>query len=81
MEDPKFKEFSTNIRKVKELKNQYEELSEFDCPFNRLGTRLLMEEYISMGKTLRDGNADRFWRNDFKKIPLPRFALLLGHNN
>lgn len=63
MEDPKFKEFTTNIKKVKELKQQYEELSEFDCPFNKLGTRLLMEEYVSLSKTLRDGNSQRFWQN------------------
>ena len=81
MQDPKFKEFTTNIIKVKELKHQYEELSEFDCPFNKLGTRILMQEYVSLGQTLREGNQDRFQRIDFKKVPLPRFGLLLGHNN
>jgi len=40
-----------------------------------------MDEYVSLGSSLRNGNADRFWRNDFKKVSLPRFALLMGHNN
>lgn len=40
-----------------------------------------MEEYTSLAKTLREGNADRFWQNEFKKAPLPRFALMMGHNN
>jgi hypothetical protein len=66
---------------VKSLKGTYEQLSEFDCPYNKLGTRILMEEYVSLGRTLRDGNEDRFWQNEFKKAPLPRFALMVGHNN
>lgn len=34
-----------------------------------------------MAKTLREGNYHRYWKNDFKKLQLPKFGLLLGHNN
>lgn len=42
---------------------------------------MLMEEYVSLGDTLREGNEDRFYNIDFKKQQLPKFALILGHNN
>jgi len=53
MEDPKFKEYTTNIKKTQELKKQFEELSFYDCPYNKLGTRMLMEEYSSLAESLR----------------------------
>lgn len=42
---------------------------------------MLMEEYVEIGNTLRGGNEYRFGKYDFKRNPLPKFALLLGHNN
>lgn len=71
----------TNIKKTTELKKQFEELSVYECPYQKLQTRMLIEEYVDIGASLRSGNAYRFEKYDSKKIQPPKFALLLGHNN
>jgi antiviral helicase SKI2 len=81
LEDPKFKEYVTNIKKTEELKKQFEDLSIYECPFQKLQTRMLMEEYVELGNDLREANAYNFRQIDFRKVQLPKFALLLGHNN
>lgn len=43
LEDPKFKEYVTNIKKTEELKKQFEDLSIYECPYQKLQTRMLME--------------------------------------
>jgi hypothetical protein len=42
LENPKFSELASNIKFFKEYKSNYQQLSEFECPFNKLGTRILM---------------------------------------
>jgi hypothetical protein len=56
-------------------------LSYFECPYNKLGTALLMEEYVHIAADLRGGNEFRFAKHDLKKLQLPKYALMLGHNN
>ena len=42
---------------------------------------MLIEEYVEMGNNLRDANQYRWKQIEFKKVNLPRYGLLLGHNN
>lgn len=61
----------------------YQILSEFECPFNKLGTRILMEEYIAHGKKLKVETEKQF--KQFTQIKsqknLIKLAKFLGHNN
>lgn len=53
LENPKFSEFTSNIKSFKQYQSEYHNLSEFECPYNKLGTRILMDEYMTHGKNLK----------------------------
>lgn len=82
-ENPKFSEFASNIKSLKQYQNEYQSLSEFECPYNKLGTRILMDEYMSHAKDLKQANNDAFrnYMNEGKNKNFPKYAKFLGHNN
>jgi len=52
-ENPKFSEFSSNMKSLKQYKAEYERIiDEFECPFNKLGTRILIDEYMNLSTNL-----------------------------
>ena len=57
LENPKFSEFSSNMKSLKNYKGEYQRLiDEFECPFNKLGTRILIDEYMGISKRLSKEN-------------------------
>ena len=81
LENPKFSEFSSNMKSMKHYKGEYQRIiDEFECPFNKLGTRILIDEYMNLSKELRMENNSYF--PSYKKASnQPKYGKIIGHNN
>lgn len=42
---------------------------------------MLVEEYIGKSESIREWNEDEFRMYEWKKVGLPKFGQVLGHNN
>lgn len=81
IEDEKFSSLPENIATIRSYKKEYDRLSRFECPYNQLQTRQLIDEYMNQSDGLRVLNDVIFSETDSQKLQLPKFGLILGHNN
>ncbi|KRX03094.1 P-loop containing nucleoside triphosphate hydrolase [Pseudocohnilembus persalinus] len=84
-ENEKFSQIPKNLMRIKVLKQDYISLSNIECPYvpKAINNQAPIEDYHDISENLKDLNEEllKIDPNFVKKLNLPKFALVIGHNN